>query len=127
MRITRKRIWFGLACLLLALGTTSSALILTREQSKVNKANFDKLEEGMTKVQVECILGSRGTEVDYISNSSVESMVYESFGPGPKTTIIVSFSFYWTPNGTIGKTSATNYHKETIPEFVSRLRRQAGF
>jgi len=57
MRTLVKRWWFWAAAILLTAGITAGVVLVHSGQSKITKANFDKVQIGMTAEEVEQILG----------------------------------------------------------------------
>jgi hypothetical protein len=123
MHRTRKRIWLGLLGLLLVLGTTSSVLFLATRTNKLNKANFDNLEEGMTQREVEIALGGsydKQMPVLYsVGGMEMKAVLYKGKEKGPRTFIMIYYAD--------GALSHKDYIQETIPGFFSRLKTEIGF
>jgi len=60
--MTKKR-WLLAGCLIAFVGVVLSVLALLPPRTGVTKANFDRIEKGMTKVQIEGIFGRIGKVV----------------------------------------------------------------
>ena len=57
MRTLFKRWWFWVATVLIMAGIAATALLIYPSQSKITRANFDRIQTGMTSEEVEQILG----------------------------------------------------------------------
>ena len=65
MRTLFKRWWFWVATVLIMAGIAATALLIYPSQSKITRANFDRIQTGMTSEEVEQILGpSTGTSAE---------------------------------------------------------------
>jgi hypothetical protein len=114
MQFTRKRMWLGLVCLMVVLGSGSSIVFLGTGPNHLSKANFDKLERGMTVREVESTLG--GTPgITFPSSripAPIEFVEYKGQEVGRRTFIRITF--------VDGVLSAKRYEQESFSGFVRR-------
>ena len=69
--------------------SASSAQVSSKPHSMLTKANFDKIEDGMTYDEVCNLLGERGKSISEIKTDGVTTSVYMWYGSGK--AISVSF------------------------------------
>jgi hypothetical protein len=87
--LKRRYVWLGLV---LPLGIAASVAVILASPSRVNQANFDRIQEGMNKAEVAAILG----EVDQnlvsfrMTDTGVSPVAGGSWRDGP-SWISVSF------------------------------------
>jgi hypothetical protein len=124
MRTTRKRMWLGLTCLLLFVGMAGSALILATGP-KLTKANFDKIEKGMSVEEVERLLGTCEAKnvTRYGSDPTVHTFAVSYTqrdwrGMGPDTLVVVIY--------VDDAVTKQLYYKEPAFEYLSRIKRKVG-
>jgi hypothetical protein len=120
MRIKRKRMWLGLGCLLLALGSASAFCFLALEPNRLSKSSFDKLQTGMTQHEVESILGDSLPLLQFGPGwePGLDWRSHWGKGIGPRTYISVGYC-----RGTL---RCKEYEKESFPEFLTRIKRSLG-
>jgi hypothetical protein len=91
MKTVLTRWWFWTAAILLGAGIATGALFLSAGQSKITQANFDRIQEGMTRAEVEEILGKETLEIAFVPSlhhAGATDVLYWIDGP---TKICIHF------------------------------------